>query len=149
MSKQIYIDENGNEIQVSGTVNSADMLPVSAGSSIMTKQAIDAKQDIITSEYTQVNIGSYGDNIRLCKAGKVVLMNIYPFSAVPAGGWTQLGTLPSGYEPIIQAISDMYSRDDRHLRIRLDTDGKIYVYNYSSAITSTNNAYWTFTYITA
>lgn len=40
MSKQIYIDSNGNEIQVSGTVNSADMLPIEAGSSKMTSEAI-------------------------------------------------------------------------------------------------------------
>ena len=43
MSKQIYIDENGNEVLVSGTVNSADVLPIEAGNSIMTKAAIDAK----------------------------------------------------------------------------------------------------------
>ena len=102
-----------------------------------------------TSTNTTVDIGSYGDDIQLCKSGKVVLMIINPLSTLPSGGWTQIGTLPSGYEPIIQTISDMYSRDDRHLRIKLDTDRKIYVYNYSSAISSTNNAYWNVTYITA
>ena len=102
-----------------------------------------------TSTNTTVGIGTYGDDIQLCKSGKVVVMIINPLSSLPSGGWTQIGTLPSGYEPIIQIISDMYSRDDRHLRIRLDTDRKIYVYNYSTVISSSNNAYWNITYITA
>ena len=41
MAKQIYIDSNGNEVMLSGTINSADMLPISAGSSTMTKAYID------------------------------------------------------------------------------------------------------------
>lgn len=41
MAKQIYIDSNGNEVMLSGTINSADMLPVSVGSSTMTKAYID------------------------------------------------------------------------------------------------------------
>lgn len=42
MSKQIYIDENGNELLVSGTINTGDMLPISASqSTTMTKSYID------------------------------------------------------------------------------------------------------------
>ena len=49
MSKQIYIDSNGNEIQVSGTVNSADMLPLEAGSSKMTSEAIGSLSSLTTT----------------------------------------------------------------------------------------------------
>lgn len=49
MSKQIYIDSNGNEIQVSGTVNSADMLPLEAGSSKMTSAAIGTLSSLTTT----------------------------------------------------------------------------------------------------
>lgn len=49
MSKQIYIDSNGNEVQVSGTVNSADMLPLEAGSSKMTSEAIGDLSTLTTS----------------------------------------------------------------------------------------------------
>ena len=49
MAKQIYIDENGNPIEVSGTINNASMLPISANDSTDTKTYIDTglsgKQD--------------------------------------------------------------------------------------------------------
>jgi len=41
MAKQIYIDENGNEQLVSGTINTADMLPIESGSATNTKDYID------------------------------------------------------------------------------------------------------------
>ena len=41
MAKQIYIDENGNEQLVSGTINTADMLPITSGSATNTKDYID------------------------------------------------------------------------------------------------------------
>ena len=41
MAKQIYIDENGNPIEVSGTINNASMLPISANDSTDTKTYID------------------------------------------------------------------------------------------------------------
>ena len=42
MAKQIYIDENGNEQLVSGTINNAEMLPISSGSATNTKAYIDS-----------------------------------------------------------------------------------------------------------
>lgn len=42
MAKQIYIDENGNEQLVSGTINTADMLPIESGSATNTKDYIDS-----------------------------------------------------------------------------------------------------------
>ena len=41
MAKQLYIDENGNPIEVSGTINNASMLPISANDSTDTKTYID------------------------------------------------------------------------------------------------------------
>ena len=43
MAKQIYIDENGNEHLVSGTINTANMLPYDSNTS--TKAKIDTKAD--------------------------------------------------------------------------------------------------------
>lgn len=42
MAKQIYIDGNGNEQLVSGTINTADMLPIESGSATNTKDYIDS-----------------------------------------------------------------------------------------------------------
>lgn len=66
MSKQIYIDSDGNEIQVSGTVNSADMMPMSASDSTKVSEAIDYKSgDIITFNFQQLfcRIDSSGKRI--------------------------------------------------------------------------------------
>lgn len=41
MAKQIYIDGNGNENLVSGTINNAEMLPIQSGSATDTKSYID------------------------------------------------------------------------------------------------------------
>lgn len=41
MAKQIYIDENGNPIEVSGTINTAELLPISGNDTTDTKTYID------------------------------------------------------------------------------------------------------------
>lgn len=41
MAKEIYIDENGNENLVSGTINNAEMLPIESGSPTNTKEYIE------------------------------------------------------------------------------------------------------------
>ena len=41
MAKQIYIDENGNEQLVSGTINNAELLPISSSDPMNTKDYID------------------------------------------------------------------------------------------------------------
>jgi len=50
MSKQIYIDSNGNEIQVSGTVNTAEMMPMSGNDSKKVSEAIGDLSDLTTSD---------------------------------------------------------------------------------------------------
>ena len=45
MAKQIYIDENGNEQLVSGTINNAELLPISSSDPMNTKDYIDTKQN--------------------------------------------------------------------------------------------------------
>ena len=43
MAKQIYIDENGNEQLVSGTINNAELLPISSINPTNTKDYIDTR----------------------------------------------------------------------------------------------------------
>ena len=43
MAKQIYIDANGNEIEISGTINNAEILPISASDPTPTAQALGNK----------------------------------------------------------------------------------------------------------
>lgn len=63
MAKQIYIDENGNELMVSGTINTAEMLPISSSDTTNTKDYIDTglsgkadKTQALTLDYTEVNV---------------------------------------------------------------------------------------------
>ena len=52
MAKQIYIDENGNPIEVSGTINTAELLPISGNDPTDTKSYIDK---IPTVQYTNLS----------------------------------------------------------------------------------------------
>ena len=47
MPKQIYIDSQGNEIPVSGTINTGVLLPMSGSDNTSIASAINSKQDII------------------------------------------------------------------------------------------------------
>ena len=49
MAKEFYVDRNGNEIQVSGTVNTADMLPMSGNDSTKVSEAIGDLSQLTTS----------------------------------------------------------------------------------------------------
>lgn len=49
MAKQIYIDSNGNEVEISGTINYANMLPLSVSDSTDVNTAISDNTDNIGS----------------------------------------------------------------------------------------------------
>lgn len=98
-----------------------------------------------------LSIGSLGDAIRVTKRGNMVQITLASLANIPTGAFTTLATLPTGYRPSRQIYEDFrdMSSSSRRLRLRIDTDGKIYIYNYDSAITSPNNTYHTMCFITA
>ena len=70
MAKQIYIDENGNPIEVSGTINNASMLPISANDSTDTKTYID---NVVTSGSNANGYYiKYADGTMICTDGTTV-----------------------------------------------------------------------------
>ena len=78
MSKQVYIDSNGNEIQVSGTVNTADMMPMSGNDSTKVSEAIGDLSDLTTPVY--LSTISTGTNITFeantsYRIGNMVVLN--------------------------------------------------------------------------
>ena len=101
MAKQIYIDENGNEIQVSGTINTAELLPISGNDSTDTKTYIDTglsgKAD---NEVTDISslctfntdwvLPAWGF-YKVTKFGKIVQISV--FGASYTGGISQATTL--------------------------------------------------------
>lgn len=97
MAKQIYIDENGNEHLVSGTINTASMLPVSAGSSTSTAEALDAKQSKATLRTDNFLVQDFqSDSITIGANG-----------ALNVTANTMNYQIPNGYTPI--AIAGWYT----------------------------------------
>lgn len=73
MSKQIYIDSDGNEIQVSGTVNSADMMPMSASDSTKVSEAIGSLSTLTTTEKSSL-VGAVNE-VNAYKSGDTLTFN--------------------------------------------------------------------------
>ena len=59
MSKQIYIDGNGNEKLVSGTINTAELLPISGNDPTDTKTYIDGLK--VERQYYTATTSGYGN----------------------------------------------------------------------------------------
>lgn len=99
MPKQIYIDENGNELLVSGTINTGDMLPITSGSATNTKSYIDSglsgRVQIATFDFsktinatTQVTYGITRSDFNLPNNAVAVsvFLREYVANSVNAGG---------------------------------------------------------------
>lgn len=63
MAKQIYIDENGNEMPLSGTINTGALLPMSGSDDTSVASKVNSKQDIIAKgSVTSLNANNlYGE----------------------------------------------------------------------------------------
>lgn len=76
MAKQLYIDENGNPIEVSGTINTAELLPISANDPTNTKDYIDSFQTVQSGTFTaQANV-TVGSKNAVYKQGHWVFINL-------------------------------------------------------------------------
>lgn len=60
MAKQIYIDENGNPIEVSGTINTAELLPISGNDPTDTKSYIDGITKSKVIKFSESKTSNYG-----------------------------------------------------------------------------------------
>ena len=112
--------------------------------------AYDEIEGLKTVSTTNVATTGYSSSgIDLIKAGKAVQFNITGVDTLPAGGWTQIATIPSGYRPKTSFRWDIKARSGQDIRFRIDDDGKVYLYNYGTAISSDWNTYVNTAYITA
>ena len=103
MASEYYVDENGNIVKVSGTINNAKMLPIESGSATNTKDYIDTglsgKADTISdSGWLDMSLSSGVSNITDKKSqyrtiGNVLYFNIQAeFTNAPSWG-TNIGWL--------------------------------------------------------
>ena len=99
MSKQIFIDSNGNEILLSGTVNSADMLPMSASDSTKVSTAIGDLSILTTTHQASLveavnevdsDIGTINTALNLLNGVRVQVIQgnkSFVVEEVPVSGW--------------------------------------------------------------
>lgn len=92
MAKQMYIDENGNPIQVSGTVNTAELLPISGNDTTDTKTYIDGFVNGVHCKTFDIevvfsnNYYSTGNNIENetgIPLNKIVGVLAYSYNTIP------------------------------------------------------------------
>ena len=133
MAKQIYVDENGNPIEVSGTINTAELLPISGNDPTDTKSYIDTglsgKQNTISDSGWQpldlaTGVSNYGDlTSRYRKIGNVVYYYILASKSGMAWG-SEIAALPTGFRP-----SDEATQSGRYgngiCNFSVNTNGKI------------------------
>ena len=81
MAKQIYIDENGNPIEVSGTINTAELLPISGNDPTDTKEYIDTglsgKADKFTHYSESKTSNSSGVVVSEISASKIITQSAF------------------------------------------------------------------------
>ena len=151
MAKEIYIDNNGNEIPISGTINSADILPLTAGSSTMTSQAIGDLSQLTTSDKSslvgavnEVNAkesetltysnGGNTASFKFNRFGNMVCVIGYNAGAMPLPtSWTNLtGTLSEKFRPTSALSLALITGDNHLIFLEINTNGTVRIYsNYS------------------
>lgn len=89
MAKQIYIDENGNEQLVSGTINNAEMLPIESGSVTNTKDYIDSKETLLTTAINGKASKSLIDVYQSKSGSPAVIAGIGGYATVMVIGFAQ------------------------------------------------------------
>lgn len=153
MAKQIYIDENGNEQLVSGTINNAELLPIQSGSATNTKDYIDSvkndlSDNVITETYKTITSGDITADSGLSlhtanqvyRLGRFCLLTIsIKINRSVSGNCYITNYIPTGYRPILE-ISTVIENglgDGKAQPIKIGTDGKLTIY----PITLNTNTY--------
>lgn len=86
------------------------------------------------------------DSVKWCKVGNVVtISNLYDIQDAPAGGWTEVGTLPSDIRPRFPFV--VRSSTNMNLVYRFYPSGVVTMYNYSNAVSGAANGAFYATYV--
>ena len=88
-------------------------------------------------------ISYHNDKVYFRKQGNLVMFQLSgSFTNLPNGGYTTLGTIPSGYRPfwgcLSRQIASAGNASGASIMLRLQPNGTIDVYNYSGATYSGN-----------
>lgn len=87
------------------------------------------------------------NSVKWCKVGNVVtISNVYDIQDMPAGGWTQVGTLPSDIRP--RLTFDVRSSTNMDLVYKFYPSGEVTAYKYGNAVIGAANGSFFATYVT-
>lgn len=87
------------------------------------------------------------DSVKWCKVGNVVtISNLDDIQDIPAGGWNEIGTLPSDIRPRFTFV--VRSSTNTNLAYRFYPSGVVTVYNYGNAVSGVINGSFFATYVT-
>ena len=144
MAKQIYIDENGNEQLVSGTINNAELLPISSSDTMNTKDYIDSKVAVSrpTVVATTGNTLMYDNSV---KYGKMISITCAIKVTAGANQYTHIATVTE--KPVnivtIPSVNNVNATYCGMINIS-NTDGHINIYPLTAL--SSNTISFTVTY---
>ena len=141
------LTNNAGFVDAAGAAAAAPVQSVNSKTGTVVLNASDV--GAVSTGYTTATatrVGTYIFSMNLAKAGevKVASYEIRTASALIPAAYTLVATLPSGYEPSIQTYQVFVDGDGKRAIIRLDTDGNVYMYNYSGSHMSSA---WSITYI--
>lgn len=112
MAQEFYIDENGNKIPISGTVNSADMLPMSASDDTKVSEAIGAYSTTdftANAEYTwsQIIHAEGTTQFQIIRKGQIGIINVRfaTSGAIDSGALNIPNSPPTAYTEVRSAIT--------------------------------------------
>lgn len=128
MSKQIYIDSEGNEIQVSGTVNTADMMPMSASDSRKVSEVVSNKattgNSITFTPETGITAGATSAVIN-----KTVFLNLTFTGSFTQNSWSKIGAMNVTPYSSTVYVAGVHSSDGLYAgMIQIRSDKGIYFY---------------------
>lgn len=125
MAKQIYIDENGNEILLSGTVNSADILPITTGSGTNTKAYVDSKLNETVTFTASEGVTA---SAHMKKINGTVVLSLNFMATVTVNTWKTIGSLSVAPSQTVYACA-VYTQDGNYAgMIQIRSDKGIYYY---------------------
>jgi hypothetical protein len=124
MAKQIYIDGNGNEQLVSGTINNAEMLPIQSGSATDTKSYIDSGLSGKQAKIKQTTLNTTTTSAGLVNLGKKTSDGEYVLSVTAVtnygGYYCTLSLTTSGeWYANVKQVSDNSSVNNASVAIKV------------------------------
>lgn len=118
------------------------------------KRTSNVTSDLRFYPYTSITLTSeyLAGSMTIDRSGRTAVLSYLSSFELPVNSRTVIGTLPDEFKPVRQYVYDLidYNAADqlRRLRVTLNTDGTIDVYNYSTVETSFVNMRLHMTYIT-